>query len=36
MVAAMASSQGNRGAKKIHGQGPTTDGRTANIATAND
>ena len=28
----MASSQGNNGAKKIHGHGPTTEGRNANIA----
>ena len=32
MVAEMASSQGNNGAKKIHGHGPTTEGRNANIA----
>jgi hypothetical protein len=32
MVAAMASNQGSSGAKKIHGQGPTTPGRMANIA----
>ena len=33
MVAEMASSQGNNGAKKIHGHGPTSKGRKANIAT---